>query len=73
VDGCWAYVGSANFDPLSLRRNHELGLALHAGPVLAELEDRLFLPDMDPAWELTGPLPLAPADRLAAVLAGIWL
>ena len=28
VDGAWAYTGTGNFDPLSLRHDYELGIAL---------------------------------------------
>jgi cardiolipin synthase len=72
IDG-WAYVGTGNFDTLSLRRNHEVGLLLAPGPVVAELEERLFLTDFRPGCELHGPLPLSPADRAAAVLAALAL
>jgi cardiolipin synthase len=73
VDGCWAYTGSGNFDPLSLRHDRELGLAISAGPVIAELEERLFLPDFRPEWELHAPLPLAPGDMAAELLASLFL
>jgi phosphatidylserine/phosphatidylglycerophosphate/cardiolipin synthase-like enzyme len=32
VDGRWAYLGTGNFDPLSMRHNRELGLSVSAGP-----------------------------------------
>jgi cardiolipin synthase A/B len=51
VDGCWAYLGTGNFDPLSLRHNRELGLAVSAGPLLAEVEERLFREDFRPEGE----------------------
>jgi cardiolipin synthase len=73
VDGVWAYVGTGNFDALSLRRNHELGLAVGAGPVIGELEERLFLEDFRPEWELTQPLPLRGQDLLAEPIAGTFL
>ncbi|HJT78342.1 MAG TPA: phosphatidylserine/phosphatidylglycerophosphate/cardiolipin synthase family protein, partial [Gemmataceae bacterium] len=72
VDGCWAYTGTANFDPLSMRRDRELGLALGDGPVVGELEAEL-LSDCRPEWELLAPLPLSPHDRAAAVLAELFL
>jgi len=62
VDGCWAYFGTGNFDALSLRHNRELGLAVGAGPVIGELEEKLFLLDFRPEWELTQPFPLSPGD-----------
>jgi cardiolipin synthase A/B len=73
VDGVWAYLGTGNFDPLSLRHDRELGLAVGAGEFLAELEGRVLLPDLRPEWELTGPLPVTPADYAAEVLAGLFL
>ncbi len=68
VDGRWAYTGSANFDPLSLRRNHEIGLAIEAGAGIGELEGGLLRPDFRPEWELTAELPLSVIDRMAAWL-----
>jgi cardiolipin synthase len=73
VDGCWAYTGSGNFDPLSLRHDRELGLAVSAGPVIGELEERLFVPDFRPEWELHAPLPLSAGDRAAELLASMFL
>lgn len=64
LDGVWAYTGTGNFDSLGLRHNRELGLAVNAGPVVREIEERLFFPDLKPAWELTEPLPLSPIDYL---------
>jgi cardiolipin synthase len=72
VDGLWAYTGSGNFDPLSLRHNREMGLAISGGPAVAEVEARLLLPDLDPAWELTAPLPVSPLDYLADLVAGAF-
>jgi cardiolipin synthase len=72
VDGRWAYLGTGNFDSLSLRHNRELGLAVGAGPLIAELEERLFLADLRPEWELTEPLPLSVKDYLAEAVAS-WL
>jgi cardiolipin synthase len=62
VDGCWAYLGTGNFDPLSLRRNHELGLVLRAGSVVTEAEERLFQADLRPEWEMTEPFPVSIKD-----------
>ncbi len=72
TDG-WAYVGTGNFDTLSLRRNHECGVLLGPGPVVAELEERLFQADFQAACELHEPLPLSPADRCAEILAALAL
>jgi cardiolipin synthase len=68
ADGCWAYLGTGNFDPLSLRKDRELGLAIGAGPLIPELEESLFQADMQPEWELTKPLPLSPRDYLSELL-----
>ena len=73
VDGLWAYLGTGNFDALSLRHNRELGLAVAAGPVVAALEERLFEPDFRPEWELTEPLPLEGADYLYEFAASLFL
>ncbi len=72
VDGRWAYVGTGNFDSLSLRHDRELGLALGAGSAIGELEERLFLPDFRPDWELTAPLPLTGADYLYEAVASLF-
>jgi cardiolipin synthase len=73
VDGCWAYVGTGNFDALSLRHNRELGLAVAAGPVIADLEKEVFLPDFRPEWELKEPLPVTASEYLCEALASIFL
>jgi cardiolipin synthase len=73
VDGCWAYVGTANFDALSLRHNHELGLVIGAGPVIQDLEERQFESAFCPAWELTAPLPVGLGDYVCEWLASWWL
>jgi cardiolipin synthase len=73
ADGCWAYVGTGNFDTLSLRRNWEIGVTLGPGPVLAELEERLFAADFQPGYELREPLPLSPGDRAAEARAALAL
>ena len=73
VDGCWAYLGSGNFDLLSLRRNHELGVVFAPGPVIEELETTLFQPDFNPDWELHEPLPLTCADYYYEMLAALLL
>jgi cardiolipin synthase len=73
VDGCWAYLGSGNFDLLSLRRNHELGVVFAPGPVVQELETTLFQPDFNPDWELHEPLPLNCEDYYFEMLAALLL
>jgi cardiolipin synthase len=73
ADGCWAYVGSANFDTLSLRHNREIGLSIVAGPVIGELEDRLFQPDLRPEWELKERLSTSPRDYLSELASSLFL
>jgi cardiolipin synthase len=73
VDGSWAYLGTGNFDPLSFRHNHEVGLAFSDCPVIKELEQRLFQPDFNPLWELTEPAPLEHGDGLSELIASVWL
>lgn len=69
VDGCWAYTGTGNLDPLSLRHNREVGLALEAGPVLQELQERFFATALRPDWEMHGLLPVSLGDYLYEWLA----
>jgi cardiolipin synthase len=73
IDKCWAYIGTANFDPLSLRRNHELGLVVCACPLVDELQAELFLPDFCPEWELTKPLVCSPRDYLCEMISSLCL
>jgi cardiolipin synthase len=64
VDGCWAYLGTGNYDALSLRHNCEFGLVIGAGPLIGELEEHLFAPDCCAAWELHEPYPVTWMDYL---------
>jgi cardiolipin synthase len=73
VDGLWAYIGTGNLDPLSLRHNQELGLSICGSPLIGNVEQRLFLEDMRPEWELTQPLPLSFQDWLSEWVAGLCL
>jgi cardiolipin synthase len=73
VDGCWAYLGTANYDNLSMRHNRELGVAIADGPIIGELEEGLFLPDLRPEWELCQPLPLQMGDYACELLANLCL
>ncbi|QIB33626.1 phospholipase D-like domain-containing protein [Ancylobacter pratisalsi] len=41
VDGCWAYVGSSNLDPRSLRLNFELDLELYDPAIARQVEARI--------------------------------
>jgi cardiolipin synthase len=49
----WACVGSANFDKLSFQVNREVNLATSHEPVVNELLERLFIPDMARSTEIT--------------------
>jgi cardiolipin synthase A/B len=73
VDGLWAYIGTGNFDPLSLRHNRELGVAVSHGPLVGELEERLFQADFQPEWEVRDPLPLSGYEPLAEAIASMFL
>jgi cardiolipin synthase len=73
IDGCWGYVGSGNFDLLSLYRNRELGVVFGPGPILEDLYQLLFQPDFNPDWELHSPLPLTAADCVYEMLAAFFL
>jgi cardiolipin synthase len=73
VDGCWAYIGTGNFDPLSLRWNRELGLTIQQSPLVGEIETRLFDPDFRPEWELRQPLPVSIGDYLGEMLSNLVL
>jgi cardiolipin synthase len=72
VDGAWAYLGTGNFDPLSLRHDYEVGLALGDGPLVRQVEEQLLEPDFLPDWELHEPLPVTTVDRLSEVLAALF-
>jgi cardiolipin synthase len=73
VDGSWAYLGTGNFDPLSLRHNRELGLALCGGPKVAEVEERLFEADFCPDWEMKELFPLTAQDYFWEIVSSVWL
>ena len=73
IDGCWAYLGTGNFDALSLHRNRELGLAIGSGPVLEEIDERVFRCDFRPDWEMTAPVHVCPRDRLSELLVSFCL
>jgi phosphatidylserine/phosphatidylglycerophosphate/cardiolipin synthase-like enzyme len=73
VDGIWAYIGTGNLDPLSLRHNHELGLSISGSPMTGALERQLFQEDMRPEWEMTQPFPLTFQDWLSEWVASLCL
>jgi phosphatidylserine/phosphatidylglycerophosphate/cardiolipin synthase-like enzyme len=65
VDGCWCYLGTGNFDDLSLRNNREVGLSVASRGVTEALDRSLFFPDLARAEELTH---LMPRPRHWAIL-----
>lgn len=52
IDGCWAYVGSSNLDPRSLRLNFEVDLEVLDCPFAEALERRIDL-SISSATEVT--------------------
>ena len=71
VDGAWCYLGTGNFDELSLRNNRELGLSLAGVDLASDLDRRLFHPDFAASQELLSPLP-PPRNRLMLELFALW-
>ncbi len=73
VDGVWAYLGTGNFDELSLRNNREVGLAINAPGVAAELDAVLFERDIAASEEMHAPLPPLPfRRRLKLEIFALW-
>jgi phosphatidylserine/phosphatidylglycerophosphate/cardiolipin synthase-like enzyme len=58
VDGTLAYIGTGNFDELSLRNNREVGLTVRGPDLIRQIDEGLFLRDMTISEELQAPLPL---------------
>lgn len=73
IDGAWAYLGTGNFDPLSLRRNLELGVALSRCALVSAIEAEVFAKDLRSEWELREPLPLSVKDWACEIMASICL
>jgi cardiolipin synthase len=71
ADGVWAYIGTGNFDELSLRNNREVGLSVVSPSLVTALDSSLFLPDLAVSQELTAPLP-PPKDRLKLEALALW-
>jgi phosphatidylserine/phosphatidylglycerophosphate/cardiolipin synthase-like enzyme len=71
ADGDWAYLGTGNFDELSLRNNREVGLSVTSPEVVGELDRTVFLPDMAASQELTALLPV-PRNRVLLELFSLW-
>jgi cardiolipin synthase len=51
VDGCWGFLGTANFDNRSLHLSFEVGVVLHTPAAVAELEEQ-FRRDLQDAERL---------------------
>jgi cardiolipin synthase len=64
----WACVGSANFDKLSLKVNKELNLATSDPDTVAQLLDRVFIPDLLASEEINSPVDVTMSARLYEVL-----
>ena len=64
----WACVGSANFDKLSLKVNKELNIATSDAGAVAELLDRVFIPDLLASEEINEPVEITMTARLAEFL-----
>ncbi len=65
----WACVGSANFDKLSFQVNREVNLATSHEPVVNELLERLFMPDLERSTEITEMIDLTMQARFFEVVA----
>ena len=64
ADGVWAYIGTGNFDELSLRNNREVGLSVTGARGRPRARPSLFLPDM--AVSRGADRPPAPAPQSIA-------
>lgn len=71
VDGTWAYLGTGNFDELSLRNNREVGLGVRSPAVVEALDGSVFGPDMARAQRLEQLLPV-PRDWLRLQALQLW-
>jgi phosphatidylserine/phosphatidylglycerophosphate/cardiolipin synthase-like enzyme len=71
ADGVWAYIGTGNFDELSLRNNREVGLSVSSPEVVRELDATLFAPDFAVSQELKALLP-TPKNRLELEALSLW-
>ncbi len=69
VDGTMVYMGTGNFDDLSLRNNRELSLTVRGPEIVHQIEEGLFLHDMAVSEELHALLPL---PRGWFLLRGRW-
>ncbi len=58
VDGTLAYIGTGNFDELSLRNNREVALTVRGPELIRQIDECLFINDMAASEELHKLLPL---------------
>src|SRR4051794_39071422 len=63
VDGSLAYIGTGNFDELSLRNNREVALTVRGPDLIRQIDENLFLRDIAASEELLALLP-PPRGRL---------
>ncbi len=71
ADSVWAYLGTGNFDELSLRNNREVSLSVASPEVVRELDRTVFLPDMAAAQELSALMP-TPKNLWLLKLLALW-
>ena len=65
----WICLGSANLDKLSLRINKEINIATSHEEAVQGLMERVFIPDMQSAVELSEPFPENWLDFLVEIMA----
>lgn len=71
ADGNWAYVGTGNFDELSLRNNREVGLSITSPWIVRDLDRSVFVTHMSASREATEPLPV-PRNMMMLKLLSIY-
>ena len=71
VDSEFVYMGTGNFDELSLRNNREVAITVRGPELIREIEANLFLRDMDDSQELRVLLP-PPRKRLLLEAGALW-
>lgn len=71
VDGTLAYIGTGNFDELSLRNNREAALTVRGAALVRDIDENLFLRDLADSQELRQPLP-SPKKRLLLEATSVW-
>jgi cardiolipin synthase len=71
VDGTLAYIGTGNFDELSLRNNREVALTVRGPELIRQIDEGLFLRDIAASEELHALLPW-PKGWLFLEATSIW-